>query len=182
MGDREPLTFRAIETVEARLRRRLSPRALRVAYRLGYMVLRPWWFVTRPRTAGIKAVVRCGDDVLLVRHSYARRDRWDLPGGFLHPGEDPERALRRELAEELGVRPVAARLIAHTPSRYDHKREWLFTFAVDVGGRAFAASEAEIAEARWFARDALPAKATRLARQMSARSDWECWTDGPDDP
>jgi NAD+ diphosphatase len=129
----------------------------------------------------MKAVVRFGDEVLLVRHSYARRDQWDLPGGFLHPGEDPELTLRRELAEELGVRPTREQLIARTPARLDHKREELFTFVADVDTKAITPSEAEIADARWFPRDALPSGATRLARRMTARSYWDYWIDRPDD-
>jgi ADP-ribose pyrophosphatase YjhB (NUDIX family) len=181
MSDREPFTFRLVEAFEAQLRRRTTPAQLRVAYRLGYLVLRPWWFVTRPHTRGVKAVVRCGDRVLLVRHTYARRNEWDLPGGFLHPGEDPEIALARELGEELGVTPAKVTDIGVTPSRFDHKREQLFTFVVDVDGETVRASEAEIADARWFAHDALPKTTGRFARRMAARSYWEYWTHLPDD-
>jgi ADP-ribose pyrophosphatase YjhB (NUDIX family) len=180
MSDREPLTNRLVEAVEARLRRRASPRTLRRAYRAGYLVLRPWWFVTRPHTLGVKVVVRCGEQVLVVRHTYARRDQWDLPGGFLRPGEDPERALRRELAEELGVDPVAVRAIGIVPSRAERKRERLLAYVADVAGTAIAPSEAEIALARWVARDALPAGTHRLARRLVARAYWELWED-PDE-
>ena len=181
MSDREPLMFRLVEAVESQLRRRATPGQLRLAYRLGYLVLRPVWFVTRPHTRGVKAVVRCGDRVLLVRHTYARRGEWDIPGGFLHPAEDPEVALRRELSEELGVTPTGITSIGVTPSRFDHKREQLYLFRVDVAGETVRASEAEIAEARWFPRQALPERTARLARRMVARSAWDYWTHRPDD-
>jgi 8-oxo-dGTP pyrophosphatase MutT (NUDIX family) len=181
MSEREPFTIRLIESVETQLRRRTTPGQLRIAYRLAYLALKPWWFVTRPRTRGVKAVVRCGDRVLLVRHTYARRGEWDHPGGFLHPGEDPQAALRRELHEELGVTPAQVTDIGITPARFDHKREHLHTYVVDVDGESIRPSEAEIAEARWFAHDALPQRTGRLARRMTARSYWEYWTHLPDD-
>ncbi|GAA3756921.1 NUDIX hydrolase [Streptomyces tremellae] len=44
--------------------------------------------------------------VLLVRRGeQPYRDRWALPGGFLHPRESAEAAARRELAEETGLAP-----------------------------------------------------------------------------
>jgi ADP-ribose pyrophosphatase YjhB (NUDIX family) len=180
MSERSALSFRAMEWVEARLRPRLSTRALRLVYRLGYLVLRPWWFLSRPRTSGVKAVVRCGDEVLLIKHTYARRHTWDLPGGFITPGEDPEEALRRELQEELRVEPVAIVSTGTTPSRFDRKRELLHSYAVEVDGQEIQPSTAEIAEARWVHRDALPEDASRFTRRMVARAYWEYWTDSPD--
>jgi len=182
MGDREPLTNRVVEAVESRLRPSLSTRTLRRAYRLGYLALRPWWFVTRPHTLGVKVVVRCGEQVLLVRHTYARRDQWDLPGGFLRPGEDPEVALRRELREELGVDPAAVALIAVVASRIDRKRERLFTYVADVADTAITPSAAELAEVRWVAHDALPQATSRLGRRMVARAYWDLWQDAAERP
>jgi ADP-ribose pyrophosphatase YjhB (NUDIX family) len=174
MPERDSLTPRVVEAVEAQLRARVSPRTLRRAYRVAYLVLRPWWFVTRPHTTGMKAVVRCGGEVLLVRHTYARRDQWDIPGGFVRPGEEVAVALHRELGEELGVEPIGVVPIAELPSRFDHKRERLFVFAVEVAeGAEVTPSEAEIAAVRWARHDALPPDTTVFARRMIARSYWE---------
>lgn len=58
------------------------------------------------------------DHVLLVRPSY-RKGRWDLPGRLLEDNEGPAEALQRELAEEVGVRPLEPCLtgLYHTLSR-----------------------------------------------------------------
>ncbi len=59
---------------------------------------------------GVAAIVtgllRRGGRGLLVHRAPTRRwypDCWDLPGGHIEDGETPDNALRRELAEELGV-------------------------------------------------------------------------------
>lgn len=58
----------------------------------------------------VGAVVRdaCG---LLLTVRKRGTDRFMLPGGKREPGEDDRAALTRELAEELGVRLVAAELL-----------------------------------------------------------------------
>jgi ADP-ribose pyrophosphatase YjhB (NUDIX family) len=39
--------------------------------------------------------------VLLVKPT--DKDGWDLPGGYVEPGERPKQAARREVREELGI-------------------------------------------------------------------------------
>ncbi len=47
-----------------------------------------------------KALIVDRGQVLIVKNS---EGKWQLPGGRLHKDEDPERGLKREITEELGV-------------------------------------------------------------------------------
>jgi len=61
---------------------------------------------TPPLTLVVAAVLRDGEGrVLLARRPEGRHmaGLWEFPGGKVGPGEEPEAALVRELAEELGV-------------------------------------------------------------------------------
>ncbi len=55
----------------------------------------------------VVAGLLCRDAQVLLVHRTPQRewypDTWDLPGGHIEPGERPDRALERELREELGV-------------------------------------------------------------------------------
>lgn len=59
-----------------------------------------------PVTFGVNAIVEDGEGrVLLVKQSYTRG--WLLPGGGVGLGEDPVKAILRELREEIGLESSA---------------------------------------------------------------------------
>jgi len=47
--------------------------------------------------------------LMLVEPGY--KPHWDIPGGIVEPGESPLDACRREVAEELSIRPTIGRLL-----------------------------------------------------------------------
>lgn len=47
--------------------------------------------------------------ILMVVPTY--KDYWDIPGGYVENGETPTQAVRREVFEELGIKPSIGRLL-----------------------------------------------------------------------
>lgn len=56
--------------------------------------------MTSPTRVSVKGVVLLAGRAALLMNE---RDEWELPGGRLEPGEDPETCVVREIAEELGL-------------------------------------------------------------------------------
>ncbi len=94
---------------------------------------------------------------LLARHNGSAPDSYALIAGFAEIGESLEDAVRREVAEETGVRVVTV--------MYAGSQGWPFPAGLMTGFRATAAGESvtpdgqEILEARWFTRAELAERA-----------------------
>jgi 8-oxo-dGTP pyrophosphatase MutT (NUDIX family) len=144
-------------------------RVLRTIFRAGYPLARAYWRIAQPRRTGVKCVLTRGAEILLVRHTYGSQGRWELPGGGVKRGEEPPAAARREAREELGVDVEEWRPLGDLFARIDGKRDTLWCFTAPIGEREIVTDGAEIAEARWFRRDDLPAGSHRYVARTLAR-------------
>jgi len=59
-------------------------------------------------------IVLCSGDRKLFWGGRAGRDGWQFPQGGIRPGEDPQAAMFRELAEEIGLTRDDVEVVGHT--------------------------------------------------------------------
>lgn len=123
-----------------------------------------------PRTdPAIIVLVEHADRCLLGRNRSWTNGLFSTLAGFVEPGESLEDTVRREVAEESGVRVG--------PVHYHSSQPWPFPASVMLGFFAQATDptitidERELADARWFSREELVAQAKsgaiRLPREVS---------------
>lgn len=107
----------------------------------------------RLEPAVIMRVTDRDDRILLGRQPTWPRRRFSVFAGFVDPGESVEQAVRREIAEEVGVRVGDVTYLGSQP--------WPFPASLMLGYGARAETtelqlvDDEIAEAEWFDRDGL---------------------------
>lgn len=108
-----------------------------------------------PRTdPAVIMLVTDGDDrALLARNPHWPEGRFSTLAGFVEPGETLEDAVRREVAEEVGVTVDRARYLGSQP--WPFPQSLMLGFRAEAGTTDITVDAAEIAEARWFTRDEL---------------------------
>jgi 8-oxo-dGTP pyrophosphatase MutT (NUDIX family) len=150
-----------------------------VVYRLADRLLPVWWAVRRPRSRGVRCVLRRRDAVVLVRHTYGDR-RWMLPGGRIRRREDPIATAQREMRQELGVTGerwtvvgcLAARSRYRRTSADDRfRRHSTFYVRADVSAPALEPRRGELSDADWFPTTALPDERSENV-DVAARAGW----------
>lgn len=143
----------------------LLRRLIHAAVGTAYNLRKAGWLVSRPQTRGAHAVAFTPDRrLVLVKLSYARG--WRLPGGGVERGEQPERAVVRELQEEIGmISHGEVKMVAEFQHRPDFKRDTSTLFVVeDV--RYEPRWSLEVKEVSEFAADALPADIAPITRRL----------------
>ncbi|MEP2830369.1 NUDIX domain-containing protein [Parvibaculum sp.] len=152
-----------------------------IIWKIGRPLLRLYWRVSRPLTAGVRGMVF--DErghVLLVRHTYI--PGWYLPGGGVERGETMLTSLRRELEEEAGVMLTGeARLHGLYANFREFKSDHVALYVVAHGDYEHEPRRSlEIAESGFYAPDALPegitpSTARRIAEVCEGHRPDELW-------
>jgi ADP-ribose pyrophosphatase YjhB (NUDIX family) len=125
-----------------------------------------------PRVAAGALFVDEAGGIMMVRPTY--KPYWDIPGGYVEPGESPRAACMREVREELGIAPRIGRLLVVDWAPTDDEGDkMLFVFdggtlSVGVLGRIVLPAD-ELAEYAYCAPDELPGLTIpRLVRRLTA--------------
>jgi 8-oxo-dGTP diphosphatase len=85
--------------------------------------------MTQP-TVVVAGVIELGGRILICQRPPGKWHalKWEFPGGKAEPGEAPERALARELDEELGIRATIGGEIARREYQYPSRPPILLIF------------------------------------------------------
>ena len=133
------------------------------------------WRIAGPRTIGVRAIVV--DDerrVLLVRHTYGK-PAWHLPGGGVKRRETLDRAVRRELDEEVGIEVTGPmRVLGAYTNLQEGKSDHIVVFVVEAWrrrGENGYDNDNEIAASGTFAVDEVPETTSPGTRRRLA--EWE---------
>lgn len=116
-------------------------------------VARFYWRLFKPKTYGSRAILVCGDEIMLVKNSGA--NHFTLPGGKIDKWETPEECVLRELKEELNITGDIKYQLGTYVSSKEGKRDTVHIFVVNTDAKNFK-TQYELDDARWFKFTDLP--------------------------
>jgi 8-oxo-dGTP diphosphatase len=109
-------------------------------------------------TTVVAGLLERGGQVLICRRLAGQPHalKWEFPGGKVEPGEEPRAAIRRELAEELGIEVVSAAEMERYSFEYPGRAPILLIFfrVTEFRGEP---RNLQFDQMRWEPPDALPA-------------------------
>jgi NAD+ diphosphatase len=127
--------------------------------------------VAYPRLApAVITLVERGDEVLLANGRSFGAPMYSCLAGFVEPGETLEAAVRREVAEEVGIELDEVRYFGSQPWPFPHSL--MIGFLARWSAGDIVIDETEIAHAGWFSAGAMPMVPPRMSIAQSLIDDW----------
>ena len=102
----------------------------------------------------VTTAITHGDHILLARNAHGPFQHYSLIAGYVEVGETLEQTVAREIKEEVGLRVRHIRYVGSQP--WGLSQTLMLGFHAELeGSDAITLQESELAEARWFPREAL---------------------------
>jgi len=120
-----------------------------------YQASRMLWLLFKPMSTGVRLLMICDNQVLLVKHIY--EPHWYLPGGAVEQGETLDDAIRREALEEAGATLHDLHLFGAYTNFESGKSDHVIVFFSSDFDLTFEGDD-EIEFCRFFPLDGLPEK------------------------
>jgi len=119
-----------------------------------------------PVSPAIIVLIHDGPERVLLTTKIGWGDRYSLVAGFVEPGESFEACVSREVLEEVGVRVKRIRYVGSQCWPFPH--QVMVGFLAEYAGGDINIDAEELADARWFSRDQMPATppATAISGQI----------------
>ncbi|MCC6534637.1 MAG: NAD(+) diphosphatase [Burkholderiales bacterium] len=109
----------------------------------------------------VMVLITNGTEILLARKPAFPANRFSALAGFVEAGESLEQTVARETLEEVGVQVKNIRYFGS--QSWPFPNSLMIAFVAEYAGGEVRPDGVEIAEARWFAPDALPNVPDRIS-------------------
>lgn len=102
----------------------------------------------------VAAIIKDDDRIFVTQRGYGEfKDGWEFPGGKVEAGETPQKALKREIMEELETMISVGELIDTIEYDYPNFHLSMDCFWCKIVSGKLVLKEAE--DARWLTKDML---------------------------
>lgn len=100
-----------------------------------------------------------GEIMLVRRAKDPKKGYWDIPGGFINPGETAEESTVRELREELGANQIELEYLGTESDTYEYQGTvypvLAFVFKAKISTKNLSPAD-DVTEIKFFTPKALP--------------------------
>lgn len=120
-------------------------------------------FIFSKRTVGARALIIKDNKILLIKHTYI--DNWYSVGGGVEKNESPLQAVKREIAEEVGIKLITEpKLFNVYHSNKEKRDDYIILYIAENFIEENHIDKDEILEKKWFDLNNLPSDISKSTK------------------
>jgi 8-oxo-dGTP pyrophosphatase MutT (NUDIX family) len=136
---------------------------MKLVYKIATRFRKLFWYIFRPKTFGVKCLIEHNGKYLFIKNSY-QNNLWNIPGGEIKKHEIKEKAIRREVFEELRIDIKNLKYIGEYTSTLEYKEDTVYCFYAYTDSDIVTPSF-EIDEFRWFDKNTIPSEVSNSIKK-----------------